>query len=68
MDRAEENNPPKQNVHSAVSPDDCLNMGRRNGWNLLWTRENDDPILSTDCFFEGEQTSFEDTRYDGNDE
>ena len=52
------------NVHAAVSRKDCIRMGKRNGWKLKETRKNGDPILSVDCIFEGEQTSFEDMTYD----
>lgn len=57
-------NEPQENIHAAVSEKDCRRMAKLNGWTLNRTRENGDPILSVDCIFEGEQTSFEDTTYD----
>jgi hypothetical protein len=43
---------------------DCVKMGERNGWDLIDIRPNGDRILSVDCVFDGEQTSFEDERYE----
>jgi hypothetical protein len=42
---------------------DCEDMGKKYGWELIEVRDNGDKILPKDCVFEGEQTSFEDTRY-----
>ncbi|MEM6501398.1 MAG: hypothetical protein AAF685_06130 [Cyanobacteria bacterium P01_C01_bin.89] len=53
-----------QKIHAAATPQDCAKMGDRNGWDLLDIRPNGDRILSVDCIFDGEQTSFEDERYD----
>lgn len=51
-----------RNVHGAASPEDCENMGRRNGWDLKQVRFTTRPVLEVDCIFDGEQTSFEDER------
>jgi len=53
-----------ENIHAAVSEEDYKKMGKKYGWELKRIRDNGTPILSKDCVFEGEQTSFEDTRYD----
>ncbi len=53
----------KENVHAAASEEYCEKMGKNNGWKLIEIRDNGDKILPKDCVFEGEQTSFEDTRY-----
>lgn len=55
---------PLENIHSATDLKACVEMGKRYGWKLKRVRPNRDPILRVDCIFEGEQTSFEDTRYD----
>jgi hypothetical protein len=55
---------PQENVHAATDPKRCEEIGRRYGWKLKRVRPTDDPILKVNCIFEGEQTSFEDTRYD----
>ena len=52
-----------KNVHSVTDPDLCESMGKKHGWKLLEVVPTKDPILKADCIFEGEQTSFEDTRY-----
>lgn len=52
-----------ENVHAAASDEYCEEMGKKYGWKLIETRNNGDKILPKDCVFEGEQTSFEDTRY-----
>ena len=51
------------NIHSAVDEEQCEEMGQRNGWELEAVAPTDDPILKVDCYFVGEQTNFEDTRY-----
>ncbi|HEY9636831.1 MAG TPA: hypothetical protein V6D14_25750 [Coleofasciculaceae cyanobacterium] len=53
----------KENIHAAASEEDCETMGKNNDWKLIEVRDNGDKILPKDCVFEGEQTSFEDTRY-----
>lgn len=53
----------QENIHAAVSDEACEEMGKNHGWKLIETRDNGDNILSKDCVFEGEQTSFEDIRY-----
>ncbi|TAF49016.1 MAG: hypothetical protein EAZ61_14830 [Oscillatoriales cyanobacterium] len=57
-------NDKQENIHAAASPADCVRMAKRNNWKLKRTKPNGDRILSTDCIFEGEQTTFEDTTYD----
>lgn len=52
-----------QNIHSVTRPELCEEIGKKYGWELIEVRETNDPILEVDCIFEGEQTSFEDTRY-----
>ena len=54
----------RENIHAATDPDQCEEMRKRNGWRLKRVEPTRDPILKVDCVFEGEQTSFEDTRYD----
>ena len=43
----------KTSRHGAVSPDDCIKMGKKYEWKLkdivLWS---DRPILKVDCVFE----------------
>lgn len=55
---------PQQNIHAATSPQACIEMGKRYGWKLLGWQITNAPILRVNCVFEGEQTSFEDERYD----
>lgn len=56
---------PPTNKHWATDPQQCEEMGRLNGWALIDAKVRDpDAVLSTECIFEGEQTSFEDERYD----
>lgn len=56
--------PNKQyNVHSATDEEHCLEMESKYGWTLVDVVPKKDPTLKVDCIFEGEQTSFEDTRY-----
>lgn len=64
MGKAENSTPPEQNIHAAVSPGDCVKMGKRNGWTLKEARPTSGPILRFLCIFKGKQTSFEDTTYD----
>lgn len=55
---------PKQyNVHAAVDEEHCLEMESKYDWTLIDVVPTRDPLLKVDCVFEGEQTSFEDTRY-----
>lgn len=54
----------QENIHSATDRERCKEMGRRNGWALKRVKLTQDPILKVDCVFYGEQTSFEDDRYD----
>ncbi|MDA0269062.1 MAG: hypothetical protein O3A14_19405 [Cyanobacteria bacterium] len=54
----------RENIHSATDRERCKEMGRRNGWRLKRLKPTRDPILKVDCVFDGEQTSFEDNRYD----
>ena len=51
-----------ENRHGAASPEDCENMGNRNGWKLRRVEFTGRPVLEVDCVFDGEQTSFEDER------
>lgn len=53
-----------ENVHSATDPEKCDEMAKRYDWELKEVRQTKDPVLKVDCVFEGEQTSFEDTRYE----
>lgn len=53
-----------ENIHGATDPGQCQKMGRLNGWKLKRVKPTKDPILKVDCVFEGEQTSFEDDRYE----
>lgn len=57
----------KENKHAAASEEDCEKMGEKYGWKLLRVEETENPILSVDCVFEGEQTSFQDTWDDNQD-
>lgn len=56
-----------ENIHAAVDPEGCFKMRDRYGWELRGWRLTGDKILKVDCVFEGEQTSFEDERYEGQD-
>lgn len=53
-----------ENVHAATDPEKCEEMAEKYQWELKEVRSTNDPILKVDCVFEGEQTSFEDTRYE----
>ena len=53
-----------ENIHGATDPGQCQEMGRLNGWKLKRVKPTKDRILKADCVFEGEQTSFEDERYE----
>jgi len=64
MTKGSDFNPPPENIHAAATPQDCIKMARKNKWKLKAIEPNGDPILSVDCIFEGEQTSFEDERYE----
>jgi hypothetical protein len=55
---------PPENVHAATDPQKCVDMGKRYGWRLKAVRKTKDPTLKVDCVFDGEQTSFEDERYE----
>lgn len=55
----------KENRHAATSKEQCKEMGKRNRWKLIRVEPTGNSILKADCIFEGEQTSFEDDRYDG---
>ena len=64
MTYASEPQPQSQyNTHSAVDEEHCLEMEKRYGWPLVEAIPTSDPIFKVDCIFEGEQTSFEETRY-----
>lgn len=54
----------RENIHAATDPEKCEEMAERYSWNLKEVRPTKDEILKVDCVFEGEQTSFEDTRYE----
>jgi hypothetical protein len=56
--------PAPENVHSTADPKLCQEMAKRYGWKLERIVLTKDPILPVDCVFAGEQTSFEDIRYD----
>lgn len=64
MSENQPNQQPPENVHSATDPDKCEQMAKRYNWQLREVRSTKDPVLKVDCVFEGEQTSFEDTRYE----
>ncbi|MBP0022051.1 MAG: hypothetical protein J7647_31400 [Cyanobacteria bacterium SBLK] len=53
----------KKNVHAATDPGKCREMEKKYGWKLIEIKPTKGKILKVDCVFEGEQTSFEDTRY-----
>lgn len=48
------------NRHFATSREQCIKMGKLNGWTFIKAipAKFPDPILKVECFFEGEQTSF----------
>jgi hypothetical protein len=48
----------------ATDPQKCREMEQKYGWKLKAIKPTRDPILKVDCVFHGEQTSFEDERYD----
>jgi hypothetical protein len=54
----------EENVHSATDAKKCYEMERRYGWRLKRIKPTKDKILKVDCVFRGEQTSFEDERYE----
>ena len=54
----------QENIHSATDPNKCKDMERRYGWRLKRIKPTRDPILKVDCVFYGQQTSFDDERYD----
>lgn len=54
----------QENVHAATDRQKCREMARKYGWKLKEVRLTKDPVLKVDCVFEGEQTSFEDNRYE----
>lgn len=53
-----------ENIHSATDPEKCREMARKYGWVLKRIKLTRDPILKVDCVFQGQQTSFEDKRYE----
>ena len=55
--------PTSENIHAATDPMQCKLMAARYKWKLKRVKPTKDPILKVNCVFEGEQTSFEDTRY-----
>jgi hypothetical protein len=48
------------NRHFATSREQCIKMGKLNGWKFVKAKPSKfpDSILKVECFFEGEQTSF----------
>jgi hypothetical protein len=58
--------PKKQetNRHAVTDPELCEEMAQKYGWNLLGVEDTGVKDLPYDCVFEGEQTSFEDIRYE----
>ena len=56
----------QENIHAATDRQKCIEMGKRYGWKLKRVKPTDDPVLKVDCIFYGEQTSFEDERYERN--
>ena len=54
----------QENVHGATDPSRCEAMAKRYGWQLKAIRRTRGAMLKVDCVFFGEQTSFEDERYD----
>lgn len=57
-------NDKKENRHSATNKEQCKIMAKLNGWKLVRVEPTGDRVLKVDCIFEGEQTSFEETRYE----
>lgn len=53
-----------ENIHSATDPEKCRQMARKYGWTLKRIKLTRDPVLKVDCVFYGQQTSFEDKRYE----
>lgn len=53
-----------KNVHSATDPQKCVEIGKKYNWKLKEVKPTNDKVLKVDCIFEGEQTSFEDERYE----
>lgn len=60
MVQAKSDREESENIHSAVSPQQCREIERKMGWTLKEIRPTSDPILKVDCIFSGEQTSFQD--------
>lgn len=56
---------PQENIHAATDPQACIDMAEKYRWKLKGWKLTTDKVLKVDCVFEGEQTSFEDERYDG---
>jgi hypothetical protein len=54
----------QENIHGASDPQKCREMGKQYGWRLKTVKPAKSTILKVDCVFEGEQTSFEDERYE----
>ena len=52
-----------ENIHAATDRKKCRDMERKYGWKLKHIEPTRDSILKVNCIFDGEQTSFEDTRY-----
>lgn len=50
--------PEKYNVHAATDAEQCEEMRKLNNWRLVDVEPNGTPILSVDCIFQGQQTSF----------
>ena len=63
-DGGDRNDSSQENVHSATDPEKCRDMERKYGWELKDIKPTRNPILKVNCVFYGEQTSFEDERYD----
>lgn len=40
--------------HAAASEEDCINMARRNDWQLKRTAKTNQELLEVDCIFVGE--------------
>ncbi|XGB42132.1 MAG: hypothetical protein LVS60_18540 [Nodosilinea sp. LVE1205-7] len=53
-----------QNRHCKRSPMRRCGCDLTQGWKLQRVKPTRDPILRVDCVVEGEQTSFEDERYE----
>lgn len=56
--------PNPENIHAATDPSKCREMAKKYGWKLKRVKPTRDKTLKVDCVFEGEQTSFEDDRYE----